>query len=76
MNWIAPTKTAAAPGSLAKALTVSGVGSLPTDCMLSAKALATGVSVSSAVAPWTVKAFSERLWPEGRSAVATRKVAD
>ncbi|MGO9010386.1 MAG: hypothetical protein ACLQPN_09810 [Bryobacteraceae bacterium] len=76
INCIAPTNTAVAPTSLANALNDKGDASVPIDCIVTGKALATGVTVSRAVAPWTVKLANEMVWPEVKSDVATVNVAD
>src|SRR5271168_542275 len=82
MNWMAPTKTACAPGSLANAPLERGVVSLfvisalLVDCIVSGKAEATGIGVSSAVAPLIEKLFSVAVSVGTRGAVPTVKVAD
>ena len=54
MNWMAPTKTALIPESLANSLNGTGDASTPMACMVRGNALAMGVIVSRAVAPLTV----------------------
>jgi hypothetical protein len=44
--------------------------------MVSGKALATGVTVSRAVAPFRLKLANEIVWPEDNADVATVNVAD
>ncbi len=78
INCTAPTKIAVTLTSLANAqpLNESGEASVPIACMVSAKALATGVTVSKAVAPLTLKLVNQIVLPETTFAVATMKVAD
>ena len=76
INWMAPTKSALNPVSLAKARNESGVESVPIACMVTGKALATGVTVCRAVAPAAEKVASEIVWPDVTAAVAIVNVAD
>ena len=76
MNWMAPTKTAFNPVSLAKARNESGARSVPMACMVTGKAFATGVTVCRAVTPAAEKVASEIVWPDVTAAVAMVNVAD
>ena len=65
-----------APGALAKAGNESGDASAPIACMVIGNALATGVTVPSAVAPSTEKLANEMVWPGVTLDVATVNMAD
>jgi hypothetical protein len=76
VNSIAPTVINDMPGALAKAGKERGDKSVPGACMVTGKALASGVTVPSAIAPATPNVPNEIMSPIWAEAVTTENVAE